>query len=222
MARREKGEGSLYQAKDKTWVYQYTQDGKRKTKRFQRKADARAYIDSLQTAASRQAVTGVAQETVTVGEWMDRWLEKYARPTVKLSTYCSYELYIRAHIKPQIGNKYLNTLTSEELQDFFNERGTKGNMSKPGGLAPKTLTNMRNMMHMSFGQAVKNGLMVSNIVENIRLPKRIKQEMRVLSRDEEQRLITAARMAPEPAAFGIIFDLFTGLRIGELCGLRFS
>ena len=147
MAGREKGEGSLYQAKDKTWVYQYTQDGKRKTRRFQRKADARAYIDSLQAAASRQAVTGVAQETVTVGEWMDRWLEKYARPTVKLSTYCSYELYIRAHIKPQIGNKYLNTLTSEELQDFFNERGTKGNMSKPGGLAPKTLTNMRNMLH---------------------------------------------------------------------------
>ena len=96
MARREKGEGSLYQAKDKTWVYQYTQDGKRKTKRFQRKADARAYIDSLQAAASRQAVTGVAQETVTVGEWMDRWLEKYAKPVVKLSTYCSYELYIPA------------------------------------------------------------------------------------------------------------------------------
>ena len=222
MARREKGEGSLYQAKDKTWVYQYTQDGKRKTRRFQRKADARAYIDSLQAAASRQAVTGVVQETVTVGEWMDRWLEKYAKPVVKLSTYCSYELYIRAHIKPQIGHKYMNTLTSDELQDFFNERGTKGNMSKPGGLAPKTLTNMRNMMHLSFSQAVKNGLMASNIVENIRLPKIAKQEMRVLTRDEERRLITAARMAPEPAAFAIIFDLFTGLRIGELCGLRWE
>lgn len=32
MARREKGEGSLYQAKGKTWVYQYTQDGKRKAR----------------------------------------------------------------------------------------------------------------------------------------------------------------------------------------------
>ena len=32
----------------------------------------------------------------------------------------------------------------------------------------------------------------------------------------------AAKRAPEPAAFGIIFDLFTGLRIGELCGLRWE
>ena len=222
MARREKGEGSLYQTKGKTWVYQYKQDGKRKTKRFQRKADAKAYIDSIQAAAIEQTASGAAQEPLTIGDWMDRWLEKYAKPSIKLSTYCSYELYIRAHIKPQIGHKYMNTLTSEDLQDFFNERGAKGNMSKPGGLAPKTLTNMRNMMHLAFSQAVKNGIIVSNLVETVRLPKAVKQEMRVLSREEQQRLITAARMAPEPAAFGIIFDLFTGLRIGELCGFRWE
>ena len=34
--------------------------------------------------------------------------------------------------------------------------------------------------------------------------------------------MTAARLAPEPAAFGIVFDLFTGLRLGELCGLRWE
>ena len=94
-------------------------------------------------------------------------------------------------------------------------------MSKPGGLAPKTLTNMRNMPHRAFDQAAKSGLMASNLVENVRLPKRIKQEMRVLPWDEEQ-LIAAAHMVPEPAAFGIIFDLFTGLRIGELCGLQWE
>ena len=37
MARREKGEGTLYQAKDKSWVYQYSVDGKRKTKRSWRR-----------------------------------------------------------------------------------------------------------------------------------------------------------------------------------------
>ena len=222
MARRQKGEGSLYQSKDKTWVYQYNLDGKRKTKRFQRKADARAFMDSLQVAASMQAVMGVPQEALTVGEWMDRWLEKYARPSVKLSTYCSYELYIRGHIKPQIGGLYMNTLTVDNLQDFFNERGANGNLNGRGGLSPKTLTNLRNMMHMAFAQAVKNRLLSSNLVENVRLPKAVKHEMRVLDREEQRRLIMAARMAPEPAAFGIIFDLFTGIRIGELCGLRWE
>ena len=52
MARRAKGEGTLYQAKDKSWIYQYKVDGQRKTKRFQKKADARAYIEALTAAKS--------------------------------------------------------------------------------------------------------------------------------------------------------------------------
>ena len=231
MARRAKVEGTLYQAKDKSWIYQYKVDGQRKTKRFQKKADARAYIEAL-TAASpvpSAEVTGPARqqnaaisEVITLGAWMDRWLENYARPTIKHSTYCSYELYVRAHIKPQIGGLYMNTLRADDLQAFFNERGKNGNQARKGGLAPKTLTNMRNMMHMAFGQAVKNHLLHENLIEGIRLPKAAKTEMRVLSREEQRRLMTASRLAPEPAAFGIIFDMFTGLRLGELCGLRWE
>lgn len=231
MARRAKGEGTLYQAKDKSWIYQYKVDGQRKTKRFQKKADARAYIEAL-TAASpvpSAEVIGPARqqnaatsEVITLGAWMDRWLENYARPTIKHSTYCSYELYVRAHIKPQIGGLYMNTLRAGDLQAFFNERGKNGNQARKGGLAPKTLTNMRNMMHMAFGQAVKNHLLHENLIEGIRLPKAAKAEMRVLSREEQRRLMTTARLAPEPAAFGIIFDMFTGLRLGELCGLRWE
>ena len=227
MARREKGEGSLYQAKDKSWVYQYQMDGKRKTKRFQRKSDAKAFMEALntvqvETVAEMLSDTSQKAEPITVGEWMDRWLEKYAKPTVKLSTYCSYEQLIRSHVKPQIGGKYLNTLTGEDLQDFFNERSNSGNQKGRGGLSPKTLTNLRNMMHLAFSQAVRNKLMPENLVEGVRLPKAEKHEMRVLDREEQTRLILAARRAPEPAAFGIIFDLFTGLRIGELCGLRWE
>ena len=232
MARRAKGKGTLYQAKDKSWVYQYKVDGQRKTKRFQRKADAKAFIEAMAAAMPTPAVVqpdspvyrqpAAAAEILTIGEWMDRWLENYARPTIKHSTYCSYELYIRAHIKPQIGGLYMNTLRADDLQGFFNERGKNGNLTKRGGLAPKTLTNMRNMMHMAFGQAVKNHILQENLIEGIRLPKAPKSEMRVLSREEQRRLMTAARLAPEPAAFGIVFDLFTGLRLGELCGLRWE
>ena len=124
MARRSKGEGSLYQASDKSWVCQYKVDGQRRTKRFKRKSDAKAFMDAL-SAAIPEAPTAFAGQpqnraatVITLGEWMDRWLEDYARPTVKLSTYGSYELYIRAHIKPQIGGLYLNTLTTDDLQRF--------------------------------------------------------------------------------------------------------
>ena len=96
MPRRSKGEGTLYQAKDKSWVYQYRVDGQRKTKRFQRKSDAKAFINALTaagpTAPAYQAVTPAQRQTAAVseimalGEWMDRWLENYARPAIKHST----------------------------------------------------------------------------------------------------------------------------------------
>lgn len=246
MARRGKGEGSLYQAKDKTWIYQYMEDGKRKTKRFRKKSDANLFIRQLaaEDAAEQDTMMGQttlpmppvvpvvpyvaaptpqpAEQGVTVAEWLDRWLESYARPTVKLSTYCSYELYIRAHIKPKLGGMRMNALIVDDLQDFFNERRKNGNLKGVGGLSPKTLTNMRNMMHLAFAQAVQNHLIRDNIVEGVRLPRAEKKEMRVLNREEQDKLVTAAKCSEEPAAFGIVFDLFTGIRIGELCGLRWK
>lgn len=140
MARRMKGAGSLYQAQDKTWVYQYSVDGKRKTKRFQRKADAKAFIDSLEMVAemvSERPARSHAAEVITVGEWMDRWLELYAKPVVKLSTYCCYELYIRGHIKPQMGALYMNTLRADDLQHFFNDRSKSGNLNGKEGFPPR-------------------------------------------------------------------------------------
>jgi integrase len=278
-----KGEGSLYQNKDKVWIYQYQVDGQRKTKRFKKKSEANAFIKALaagtanapaptptpepspketkeavpepatesaepesakeppreeeqprkeptplpvtETPAMAQpviAATPNVSEIITLGDWMDRWLEVYIRPTVKLSTYCSYELYIRGHIKPNIGGLYMNTLRVDDLQAFFNDRQRNGNLKGEGGLSPKTLLNMRNMMHLAFTQAVRNRLLFDNPVEGVRVPRLVKNEMRVLNREEQDRLITAVRLAPEPAAFGIIFDLFTGLRLGELCGLRWK
>lgn len=229
MARRMKGEGSLYQAADKTWIYQYKINGKRKTKRFHRKAEAKAFIESVRFSVEAPVSVMPTREScntmihpITISEWMDHWLENYAKPIVKLSTYSSYELYIRGHIKPKLGTLYMNTLRVDDLQRFFNERSKNGNLNGKGGLSPKTLTNMRNMMHLSFEQAVKNGMLLNNPISGVCLPRVAKKEMRVLTRQEQERLILAAQQAPEPAAFGVIFDLFTGLRIGELCALRWE
>lgn len=209
--------GTLYQTPDKRWVYQYRENGKRKTKRFRLKSEAMAFIRSLELVRA-DTPNGVKQ----LSEWMDEWLELYAKPTVKPATYCSYEQLIRGHIKPQIGSLYMNTLTTEDMQRFFLERSEHGNLKTNGPLSPKTLANLRNLMHLAFDQAVWCGVISANPVCHVKLPKARKTEMRVLTREEQDRLIWAAQRAPEPAAFGIIFDLFTGLRIGELCALQWK
>lgn len=73
MARRTKGEGSLYQAADKSWVFQYRVDGQRKTKRFKKKADAKAFQEALsaQMTGEENSSSGQSVEVITLGEWMD-------------------------------------------------------------------------------------------------------------------------------------------------------
>lgn len=226
MARRAKGEGSLYQDKSGNWIYQYKEDGKRKTKRFHRKSEAKIFIDEqaqVSTVRPGFAATSHPCSTgVTVESWMKTWLETYARPSIKLSTYASYEQYIRGHIIPQLGTRLMSELKPVDVQAFFNDRAAHGHHMEEKGLSPKTLTNLRNMMHLAFDQAVNEGYIARNIIEDVRLPKMSKQEMRVLDRKEQERIIFSAQLSPEPSAFGVVFAMFTGLRLGELCALKWE
>ena len=117
MAKATRGSGSLYQTKDKTWVYQYMEEGKRRTKRFDRKSDAQAFINARGKYLATSPTTGSGNSgpPITVGDWMDQWLEVYAKPVIKLSPYTSYEDYVRGHIKPILGQKYLNLVTNLDM-----------------------------------------------------------------------------------------------------------
>ena len=59
-------------------------------------------------------------QSVTVSEWLPFCLETYMRPTLKQSTYLSYESYIRVHLNPALGNIQLKELTPRILQQYYN------------------------------------------------------------------------------------------------------
>ncbi len=145
----------------------------------------------------------------------------YQAKTKNAGILCVFQVFSAKH-DGKYAAKIGAAICSEVPWAFFNDRGANGNLPRQGRLSPKALTNIRNMMHIAFDQALKNGMITVNFVESVRLHKAEKKEMRVLDREEQSRLVAAARLAPGPAAFGIIFDLFTGLRIGELCGLRWK
>ncbi|MFQ8953217.1 MAG: hypothetical protein ACLR56_09560, partial [Oscillospiraceae bacterium] len=76
------------------------------------------------------------------------------------------------------------------------------------------------MLNSTLEQAVTNEKIIRNPLRGIKLPKIVKKEIRILETDEQTKLQTAARNSPEPQAFGIIFTLSTGVRLGELLGLK--
>lgn len=221
MSRRTRGEGSIYQRRDKRWTCQYYIDGERKTNTYKTQAQARAKLLEVTNAVAQGSYVDSGDQTL--GQWLDEWLEDYAKNSIKLSTYISYETYIRAHIKPSIGEVKLKNLSVDVLQKFIVNKSRGGRAdNKKGGLSPKTVKNINQMLHVALQQAVENGLLARNFEEGVRPPKVENKEMRVLSRPEQEDLIKTCRQSEEPGSFGIIFTMFTGLRLGELLGLRWD
>lgn len=159
----------------------------------------------------------------TLHAWLREWVQIYARPTLRPATFTNYELIIERHFSTKIGKVKLENVSTTMLQNFFNEKLKSGRADgKVGGLSPKTLKNIKYMLHVAFEQAYFRQLVSRNPVDGIRLPVPDGREQRVLTALEKSRICAHAATIRTPAAKGVIILLSCGLRRGELLGLRWQ
>ena len=151
---------------------------------------------------------------VTLGDWLDLCLEVYMKNTLKQSTYLSYESYIRVHLKPALGNIPLQELTPRALQLYYNYK------AEVEGLSAKTITNINLFLHRALKFAVAEGYINSNPAASVNLPSGDRPQIIILTRDEQMRLIQGSYQH----RYGVFIRLvlFTGVRLGELLGLRWE
>ena len=212
------GEGSISKRSDGRYMARYTVNGKRKAIYGATHEEVRTKLNEVLNDIAKG--TYIAPQKDTVGMWLKEWLVNYALPTVKQSTYISYEGYVRIHLEPELGNIKLTALTTEQIQRFFNKkyRGYQGKK----GLSPKTLKNMYNMFNATLEQAVINNRLIRNPLRGVKLPSVTKKEIDILSAEEQSLLQKAASSSAELPAFGVIFTLSTGVRLGELIGFQWG
>ena len=88
------------------------------------------------------------------------------------------------------------------------------------GLSPKTIVNLNLFLHKALSYAVNEGYIPSNPAGALNLPRGRKPQIEILTRDEQARLARASYSH----RYGIFvrLALFTGLRLGELLGLRWE
>ena len=212
MKKKSNGEGSIVKRSDGRYMARYTLNSKRYAIYGSTFEEVRVQLTEV--LANIDKGDHVAPSGHTVSQWFREWLITYALPTVKQSTYISYESYVRLHLEPALGTTKLTSLTIEQLQRFFNQ--------KQQTLAVKSLRNIYNMLHACLNQAVINGHLIRNPINGVKLPAATKKEIRILSSQEQAVLHTTASTSTTLSAFGIIFALSTGLRLGELLGLQWG
>ena len=170
-----------------------------------------------EATAALDAGTYIAPHKTTVAQWMDTWQAEYLG-AVKLATISSYEATIKNHIKPCLGSIKLESLTTQDIQEFYNARHKGDETRKP--LSPKTIKNIHGVLHKALQQAMLNGLIRNNPADPCVLPRRPKQKVKPLNEEQITKLIKALKGHKYENL--ILTTLFTGLREGEVCGLQWD
>ena len=155
----------------------------------------------------------VEPSRLTLGKWLDTWLEEYAKPSIKLSTYLTYEQRIRVNLKPAIGEVKLTALTAPMIQKLYNQMNISG-------LAPKSVKNIHGVLHKALGQAVKLGFLKVNPSDVCKLPRMTKKAIKHFDRPQISAFLKAIKGHRYETLY--IVTLFCGMRQSEVLGLKWD
>lgn len=162
---------------------------------------------------------------MTLGEWLDRWINEYMIFTIRESTLDSYKAMIKNQIKPYIGDRPLSALTTQELQKFYNTVKKKGRV-KPDKLhgtelADSMVRGIHMMLHEALDMAVRLRLIVKNPTVGTTIPKNNYPPKQILNDEQLDRFMKRIRQDERWYDF-FYTELTTGLRRGEICGLKWE
>lgn len=162
---------------------------------------------------------------MTLGEWLDKWLYEYVSLTIRPSTFCGYEMIIKNQIKPYLGERPLSTLTTNEIQKFYNIIKKQGRVhsDRTHGkeLADSMVRKIHMLLHEALDMAVQQRLLIHNPTNGTVIPKNNYPAKQILNDEQLDRFIDVIKSDEKWYDF-FYTEITTGLRKGEICGLRWE
>ncbi len=222
------------------WRYQY----------YATKIDGTSERRALQARTKKQLEARVEKmrmengevnnDTITVGQWCDRWKDAILPGTIKNSTLDSYK-YMLSYIPDNIRKKKLSKLTPLDLQKLFTELKEHGAKKTGEHLSSTTVRGVRSTLISCFQSAIDNGFLTKNIAKKTKPPlNNDKREISFLTGEEMMRLMEVADAGEYYAtdeeamdddgiqylirqwSMVIRLGLATGMRRGEIFGLTWE
>lgn len=153
-----------------------------------------------------------APERLTLESYLVDWLEA-AKPTIRPSTYMSYEMFVRVHLIPGLGRIRLVRLTVADVERLLRAKTA-------AGLSPRTVAMVRGTLRRALSRAVKQRTVRDNVAALADPPKQERFTIQPLSPEQARQFMDAIAGHRFEALF--VTALSTGLRSGELRALRWQ
>lgn len=217
-----KGE-NIYKRKDGRWEGRYikrTPDGRTRY--------GYVYASTYRDAKSRLQKAAALWEATPAREKDDsllfravaaRWEQNVAQQ-VKESTFVKYHVIITNHLLPVLGGVCVEDMSHERIESLAVSllRG-EGKRGRP--LAPRTVSDILSVLRSILRFARRGGALVPCDGSSVRI-RRPSVEIRVLTRHEQDILCRYLYNNVSPRNTGILLSLYAGLRVGEICALRWE
>ena len=154
-------------------------------------------------------------------DWVLQWL-KERKPYIKESTYANYSNIIYNHLIPVLGNYRLSIIDNHMLQEMILDKYRIGRIDNRGGLSDKTIKDIGTLLKLTLKGAIKDNL-IDYLDLDFRYPKKEKKnKIYTFSKKEQKKIVDYCLENLDIKNMGILLTLYSGLRIGELCALKWS
>lgn len=222
-----KGE-NIYKRKDGRWEGRYIKSRTQTGKAAYGYVYAKTYRDVKSKLTDKislksETTTVSSAEFKTQVELFEpiamEWFESI-KAQVKESTRNKYWNLLNLYILPKFGKKDLLEITYDYVCEQCNQLLETGG-KKGIGLSAKTVSDIISLIRTILRFAIQKGMKVSCDARSIHV-KRQTRKMRVLSRSEQEKLCQYLYSNLDSCNMGILLCLFTGLRVGEICALRWE
>lgn len=150
---------------------------------------------------------------ITVGKVYREWLNAVVN-RVKESTLANYKNKFEKHILPEFGDIPCASLTAGRINAFINKKLAD---ELSASYVRDIFTVFKTML--KYAQE-EYGFRLS--LKNVVLPKVERKQVEKISDADQKKLVSYLKANMSLTAFGILLSLFMGLRIGELCGLKWE
>lgn len=207
---------NIYRRKDNRWEGRYIKGRDQNGRAQLGYVYARSYNEVKHKLALAKTSTSEPQKRQKKD--LEYYLEgflSYCKTNVKPSTLAKYRVIISNHIISEIGSVSPQNLTSATVDAL------SAKLISEKGLSPKSVRDILSVLKsaVKYINRQENGIVGE--IEFV-YPRERKKEMRVLSKEEQERLVAFLLTDMDNVKFGVLLALLTGMRIGELCALRWE
>jgi len=148
-------------------------------------------------------------------DWLVSWLEDYIKIGIKDRTYRMYQYIVERYIVGRIGLCEVESVTCQMLQKYISTLSEKN-------LSENTLKLIWRIVSSGLKMAQVEYNLPQLALERVKIPKSEEKKVDAFSAGEQKSIEKVINISSHPKQIGVMLSLYLGLRLGEVCALKWS